>query len=103
MRKARDCPGLNWEQHYNGTQPVLFTWTFLDGEELSIFNFKLTELRHETDANLILLMNRVVSYFGPKQCLSKQKRYIRLKMEKPPKITTSQYVGLVRDLNSRMA
>ena len=39
-------------------------------------------------------MNHVVTYFGPKECLSKQKRYIRYKMDKP---------WLVRDLNSRMA
>ena len=39
----------------------------------------------------------------PKECLSKKKRYLRYKMEKPRKLTTRQYVGLVRDLNSRMA
>ena len=48
-------------------------------------------------------MNHVVSYFGPNECLSKQKRYLRYKMTKPRKLTTRQYVGLVRDLNSRMA
>ena len=48
-------------------------------------------------------MNHVVTYFGPKECLSKQKRYICYKMEKPRKLTTSQYVVLVRNLNSRMA
>ena len=48
-------------------------------------------------------MNHVVTYFGPKECLSKQKRYLRYKMTKPCKLTTRQYVGLVRDLNSRMA
>ena len=51
-------------------------------------------------------MNHVVTYFGPKECLSKQKRYLRYlcyKMIKPRKLTTRQYVGLVRDLNSRMA
>ena len=48
-------------------------------------------------------MNHVVAFFGPKKCLSKQKRYLRYKMEKPHKLTTRQYVGLVRDLNSRMA
>ena len=47
-------------------------------------------------------MNHVVTYFGPKECLSKQKRYLRYKMEKPRKMTTRQYVGLVRNLNSRM-
>ena len=48
-------------------------------------------------------MNHVVAYFGPKECLSNQKRYLRYNMEKPHKLTTRQYVGLVCDLNSRMA
>ena len=48
-------------------------------------------------------MNNVVTYFGPNECLSKQKRYLRYKMTKPCKLTTRQYVGLVCDLNSRMA
>ena len=47
-------------------------------------------------------MNHVVSYFGPKSCLSKQKRYLRYKMIKPRRLTKMQYVGLFRDLNSRM-
>ena len=34
---------------------------------------------------------------------SKQKRYLCHKMEKPRKLNTRQYVGLVCDLNSRMA
>ena len=53
--------------------------------------------------NLKTVFNHVVSYFGPNECLSKQKRYLRYKMTKPSKLTTRQYVGLVRDLNSRMA
>ena len=48
-------------------------------------------------------MNHVVTYFGPNKCLSKQKRYLSYKMIKPRRLTTRQYVGLVRDLNSRMA
>ena len=48
-------------------------------------------------------MDHVVTYFGPKECLSKQKRYIRYKMEKPCKITTSKYVGLFYNLNLKMA
>ena len=48
-------------------------------------------------------MNHVVAYFGPKECLPKQKCYIRYKMEKQRKLITSQYVGLVCDLNARMA
>ena len=42
------------------------TRTFLDGEVLRIFDLKLTELRHENVADLILVMNHVVTYFGPK-------------------------------------
>ena len=57
----------------------------------------------ETAANLKIVLKHVVSYFGPNECLSKQKRYLRYKMVKHRKLITRQYVGLVRDLNSRMA
>ena len=59
-----------------GQNQYYFTRNFLDGEALRIFYLKLIELRHKTVANLILLMDHVVTYFFPKQCLSKQKRYI---------------------------
>ena len=48
-------------------------------------------------------MNHIVTYFGPNESLSKQKRYLRYKMVKLLRLTTRQYVGLIRDLNSRMA
>ena len=48
-------------------------------------------------------MNHVFTYFGPNECLSKQKRYLHYKMINPCRLTMTQYVGLVRDLNSRMA
>ena len=48
-------------------------------------------------------MDHGVTYFGPKECLSNHKRYIRYKMDKPRKLATSQYVGLVLNINSRMA
>ena len=80
-----------------------FTRTFLDGEALRIFDLKSTELSHKTVANLTIAMNHVVAYFGPKYCLFKQKRYIRYKMYKPCKLTTMQCVGLIHNLNARMA
>ena len=86
-----------------GPNQYRFTRTFPDGEALLILDLKRTELRHETVANIYFVMNHVVAYFGPKECLSKQKRYLYYKFEKPRKLTTWQYVGLVRDLNSRMA
>ena len=68
-----------------------------------MFDLKLTELRHKTVSNLILAMDHVVTYFVPTECLSKKKRYIRYKMDKNQNLTTRQYMGLVCDLNSRMA
>ena len=73
-----------------GPNQYSFIRTFLDGEALCIFDLKSTELRHKTVANLIIVMNHVVTYFGPKECLSKQKRYIRYKMEKLRKLNTRQ-------------
>ena len=48
-------------------------------------------------------MNHVVAYFDPIECLYKQKHYLRYNIEKPHKLNTRQYVGLGRDLNSRMS
>ena len=86
-----------------GPNKYRFTKTFLKGEALRIFNLKATELVQETVPNLKISMNHVVTYFGPKECLSKHKRYLRYNMIKPRRLTMRQYVGLVRDLNSRMA
>ena len=50
-----------------GPNQYRFTQIFLDGEALRIFVFKLNGLRHENVANLILVMDHVVNYFGPKR------------------------------------
>ena len=47
-----------------GPNQYHFTKTFLDGEALRIFDLKSTELSHETVANLIMVMNDVVTYFS---------------------------------------
>ena len=60
-------------------------------------------MRDETVANLVLVMDHVVTYFGPIECLSKQKHCTRYKIEKSLKLTTRQYVELVRDINLIMA
>ena len=57
-----------------GPNQYRFTRTFLDGEALRILDLKLTELRQETVPNFKTVMNHVDTYFGPKECLSKQKR-----------------------------
>ena len=71
-----------------GPNKFCFTRTFLEGEALRIFNLKATELGQETAANLKTVLNHIVSYFGPNECLSKHKRYLRYKMTKPRKLTT---------------
>ena len=86
-----------------GPNQYRFTRTFLDGEALHTFDLKSTELVQETVNNLKIVMNHVVTHFGQNECLYKQKRYLRYKMIKPGRLTMRQYVGLVRDLNSRMA
>ena len=58
--------GLTWNKITMGPNQYHFNWTFLDGEALRIFDLKLTGLRHETVANLILVMDHVVTSFGPK-------------------------------------
>ena len=49
-----------------GPKQYRFTRTFLEGEALRIFDLKSTELRHKTVANLTIVINHVVTYFGPK-------------------------------------
>ena len=95
--------GLIGNASKNVPNGFCFTRTFLEGEALRIFDLKASELGQETAANLKTVFNHVVSYFGPNKCLSKQKRYMRYRLTKPRDMTTRQYVGFVRDLNSRLA
>ena len=58
---------------------------------------------NKTVSNEVLVIDHVVTCFGPNEYVSKQKLYIRYKMVKPQKLTIIKYVGLVCNLNSRMA
>ena len=95
--------GLAGNAITTGPNQYRFTRTFLDGEALRIFDLKSTEIVQETVNDIKIVMNHVVTYFGPKECLSKQELYLYYNMEKQRKLTTWQYMGLVSDLNSRMA
>ena len=66
--------GLTGNAITTGPNQYRFTRTFLDGEALRIFDLKATELVQETAAYFNILINHVVTYFGPNKCLSKQKR-----------------------------
>ena len=70
-----------------GPNKYFFTRTFLEEESLRIFDLKATELVQETVPNYKIVMNHVVSYFVPKECLSKQKRYVFYKIIKRRKLT----------------
>ena len=52
-----------------GPNKFRFTRTFLEGEALCIFDLKATELVQDTASNLKIVMNHVVTYFGPNECL----------------------------------
>ena len=95
--------GITCNAITTGPNQYRFTRTFLNGEALRIFDLKSTELCQETVFNLNIVMKHFVTYFGPKECLSKQNIYLLYKMTKPRKLNMRQYMGLVRDLNSRMA
>ena len=58
--------GLTGNNIKTETNQYRFTRTLLDWEVLHIFDLKSTEFCHETVSNLILVMDHVVTYFGPK-------------------------------------
>ena len=58
--------GITGKNITTGTSQYRFTRTFMAGEALRVFDLKSTELRHKTVANLTIVMNHVVAYFGPK-------------------------------------
>ena len=62
--------GLTGNYIITGPNQYRFKKKFLNGEALRVFGLKATELRKETVANLVLVMDHVVAYFGPKECLS---------------------------------
>ena len=57
---------LNGNNIRMGSNQYRLTRAFLYGEALRMFDLKLTELRHKTVTNLILVMDHIVTYFGPK-------------------------------------
>ena len=57
--------GLTDNAITTGPNQYRFIRTFLDGEALCIFDLKSTELVQETVSNLKIVMNHVVTYFGP--------------------------------------
>ena len=57
--------GLTGIDITSGPNQYRFTQTFLNGEALRVFSLKAVGLWHKTVANLVLVMNHVVTYFGP--------------------------------------
>ena len=63
--------GLTGNEITTGPNQYCFTRAFLNGEALHVFDLKATELCHKTVTNLVFVMNHVVTYFNPTECLYK--------------------------------
>ena len=74
----------------------------LGGEALRKFNEFMATVGTETTANLILVEQRLVREFAPRDVLTRQARYMRYDMRKPSGETTRKYVGAVGTLNETL-
>jgi hypothetical protein len=95
--------GLTGNAITTGPNQYRYVRVFLEGEALRVFNEHSTRLGTETVPNLETVLNELVKFFSPRECLRKERRYMRYHLRKPRQLTTRQYVGSVRDFNSRMA
>ena len=71
----------------------------LQGDPLSTFNAKATELGNETVANFAQCIRAVTEYVLPKNALRDQKRYMRRILRKPREMTIKQYFARYHELN----
>ena len=74
----------------------------LNGEALRKFDEFATQVGTETTANLVLVEQRLVKEFAPKDVLTRQTRYMRYDMRKPSGETMRKYVGAVGTLNEKL-
>ncbi len=74
----------------------------LGGEALRKFNEFSTTVGTETTGNLVLVEQRLVREFAPRDVLTRQARYMRYDMRKPSGETTRKYVGAVGTLNETL-
>lgn len=75
----------------------------LAGEALRKFNEFATNVGTETIANLLIVEQRLITEFAPRDVLSRESRYMRYHMRKPYGRTTRQYVGAVHTLNETLS
>ena len=101
--KAREAikEGLLGNNITSGPNQYCYRRSFLAGKALRLFNEKAASHTGKMVNHLTIPMNEVVTLFTPRECLSKQKRYIWYAMCKPYNITTRQYIGAVRNLNKQ--
>jgi len=74
----------------------------LEGTALSKFNEYGLAVGTETAAHLLVVEQRLVTFFSPQKVLTNQTRYIRYQMQKPKGVNTRQYVGAVHTLNQTL-
>ena len=74
----------------------------LAGEALRKFNEFTINVGTETTVNLLIVEQRLVTEFAPRDVLTRQARYMRYEMRKPHGETTRKYVGAVGTLNETL-
>jgi hypothetical protein len=86
------------------TGPLMYRYWrgCLTGTALNKFNEFTLAVGNETGANLILVEQRLVAFFAPREVLRQQTRYMRFHMRKPRGTSTRQYVGAVGTLNNTL-
>ena len=77
-----------------------FVRQFLTGESLRVFNEGAIMAGNETNANLTLALNHLVSFNCPREVLSKQTEYLKNHLYKPHNLTMRQFVGYYNNLNT---
>ena len=83
-----------------GPNQYSFVRQFLSGESLRVFNEGAVNTGNETAANLVIVLNHLVTFNCPREVLSKQTEYLKNKLYKPSDLTMRQFVGCYNNLNS---
>jgi hypothetical protein len=75
----------------------------LAGTALGKLNEHTLVVGDETAANLFIVEQRLITFFGPREVLRQQTRHIRFHMRKPKELSTRQCVGAVATLNCTLS
>ena len=86
-----------------GRGKYAMTRGILEGDALSKFDARATELGGETNPNFTLCLNAVTQHVFPQKALQYQRRYMRRNMRKPRDLSTREFHSRVQELNSYLS